>query len=265
MTDERTHEINCLADLDGRISFYPHSDPGNWTSAFWKIYDDHAVYYGEIRKEFEEVAIDEIGPCLERVPDEDVYPLVPDGVVLTTAPLDALSHDGLYVKRPALGDYHNAILHSAIRDVFLAEAQTLEQLSTTPHESIMAYKGCIVSDGRLRGIVLQRYRTTLANYVRSGENSVDVDAIMARLREAVDHLHKLGLAHNDLNPNNIMMDDEDMPVVIDLGSCQPEGGRLMSGGSPGWSKSTWVSVMEHDLMALEVVREWLGDPGSHVV
>ena len=41
---------------------------------------------------------------------------------------------------------------------------------------------------------------------------------MAALRSAVDHLHSVvGVAHNDLNPNNIMVVDK-MPVLIDFGT-----------------------------------------------
>ncbi|KAI1265431.1 kinase-like domain-containing protein [Xylariaceae sp. FL1019] len=264
MTDERIYDIKSLADLDGRIAFRTRIDTKT-VSAFWKIYNDHAAYYGEVPKPFEEVSMDEVIPSLKRVPDEDIYPLVPDGLTLTKAPLDTTSNPHLYIKRPALCNYHDSDFHSVIRDIFLAEAQTLEQVSKAPHENIMAYHGCLLDDGRLKGIVLTCYKITLADYVRSGDTPLDIDTVMTRLRSAVDHLHSLGLAHNDLNPHNIMLDENDAPIVIDLGSCQPAGGRLMSGGSVGWSKSTTVSVQEHDVLALGVIREWLVDPESHIL
>ena len=55
---------------------------------------------------------------------------------------------------------------------------------------------------------------------------------MKALESAVAHLHQLELAHNDINPSNIMVRDG-LPVLIDFGSCAPYGGRLQSLGSPG--------------------------------
>jgi serine/threonine protein kinase len=53
------------------------------------------------------------------------------------------------------------------------------------------------------------------------------------VQSAVQQIHSLGLAHNHLNPRNSMLNSEKMPDVVDFGSCQPFGGRLMSGGTPG--------------------------------
>lgn len=51
---------------------------------------------------------------------------------------------------------------------------------------------------------------------------VDKKQLFAQLESAVSHLHSLGMAHNDINPRNIMIKDGD-PILIDFGSCQPYG------------------------------------------
>ena len=62
------------------------------------------------------------------------------------------------------------------------------------------------------------------------------------LRVAQAYLHSLGLAHNDINPYNIMVREDGTPVLIDFGSCQPFGGRLQSLGSPGWYEEMFFHV-----------------------
>lgn len=53
--------------------------------------------------------------------------------------------------------------------------------------------------------------------------------------DGVSHLHSLGVAHNDLNPRNILLDENDRPVIFDLGSCKAFGEKLTEGGIPKWN------------------------------
>jgi len=68
-----------------------------------------------------------------------------------------------------------------------------------------------------------------------------------------------GLAHNDINPYNIMVKDYN-PILIDFGSCQPFGGRLQSLGSPGWYEIFFTSQAKHDTYSLKKLRGWLETP-----
>ncbi|TAQ86248.1 hypothetical protein B7494_g5414 [Chlorociboria aeruginascens] len=82
------------------------------------------------------------------------------------------------------------------------------------------------------------------------------------LESAVDYLHSLGLAHNDINPDNIMIKDG-MPVLIDFGSAQPFGKRLQSLGTEGWYEELFfTSEKKHDTYSLWKLREWLQNPDS---
>jgi serine/threonine protein kinase len=62
---------------------------------------------------------------------------------------------------------------------------------------------------------------------------------VAQLQSAVGYLHSLGLAHNDINPDNIMVKNG-LPILIDFGSCQVFGKHLQSLGTPGWCRETFL-------------------------
>ena len=110
--------------------------------------------------------------------------------------------------------------------------------------------------------MLTRYRATLDGWLRRGAQpeGFSARACMRDIRAAVGHLHALGYAHNDLNPYNIMVDDDDDVVVIDFGSCRPFGKRLMSTGTYGWIDEEFTtSEKRHDVAALDKIEKWLGD------
>ncbi|OBR09499.1 Serine threonine-protein kinase [Colletotrichum higginsianum IMI 349063] len=88
-------------------------------------------------------------------------------------------------------------------------------------------------------------------------------AFLGALESALAHLHNLGLAHNDLNPANILISETGMPVLIDFDSCRPIGQRLLhSRGTPGWTdeSDSWdTSEIRHDTFAIEKIRGWLDE------
>ena len=78
------------------------------------------------------------------------------------------------------------------------------------------------------------------------------------ITDATKHLHALGLAHNDINPANVMVRDDDTICVIDFGSCRPFGCRLITAGSYGWIDEEFTtSDLKHDEVALNKLRDWL--------
>ncbi len=87
---------------------------------------------------------------------------------------------------------------------------------------------------------------------------------MAALELAVSHLHSLGLAHNDLNPKNVVPNTDYMPVLIDFGSCQYIGRDMgPSRGTIGWTDEQepyTTSEARHDTFALKKFRTWLETP-----
>ena len=138
----------------------------------------------------------------------------------------------------------------------------MEQISKSPHPKIVGYYGCRVKRGRITAIFLELLDQTLTQYASTTDfQQLDKIKFVEALESAVDHLHSMGLAHNDINPDNIMVEDQ-MPVLIDFGSCQPFGERLQSLGTEGWYEELFFHSKEkHDAYALRKLREWLSRPG----
>ena len=64
----------------------------------------------------------------------------------------------------------------------------------------------------------------------------DKEAFMKSLGSAIHHLHSLDLAHNDLNPANILVAEDGTPILIDFGSARKIGEKLsMSRGTKAGS------------------------------
>lgn len=145
-----------------------------------------------------------------------------------------------------------------IPKVTLDEALIMEQISKSPHPNIVHYHSCRVRRGRVTAIVLERLEQSLTE-LASTPSFQDLDKIQAfsGIESAVEHLHAMGLAHNDINPNNIMIKNG-TAVLIDFGSCQPCGMHLESLGSPGWWDEPFnTSEKQHDIFSLGKLREWL--------
>lgn len=63
-------------------------------------------------------------------------------------------------------------------------------------------------------------------------------------KAGLNWLHSLGLVHDDINPKNIMLDDDGHAIIIDFDSCASSGTKSR-GGTPGWSTSPEVANDEH--------------------
>ena len=253
-------ELNFLSE-----EFDPESGEFQYTE-FAVIHDDVA-YFGQLNIPKLEISFQQLSSALNPIPDEEIFPAWPpaDGK-LTQAPETVPAN--IYVKRPSLALYsvfkeHN-VLH-LLSQGLMEEAQIMEVLSRHPHPNIICYYGCQVRRGRVTGLVLDRHPADLTNYLKNGMGTVDKEPFMEALESAVHHLHSLGLAHNDLNPKNILVNEARMPVLIDLGSCHEVGRNLTtSRGTKGWidedMKDYTTSEKRHDIYALAKIRAWLDKP-----
>jgi len=161
----------------------------------------------------------------------------------------------LYVKGPMLNTFFLGT--GCLPKLTLAEVQTLELLRQNPHPSIVRYHGCLTKRDLVVGIVFDRYSETLFQRLEQ-QRHFDIESCMSSITSAVTHLHSVGLAHNDLNPSNVMVDGDYRAVVIDFGSCQPFGEDLITAGTHGWIDEEFVtSAREHDETALIKVDSWL--------
>ncbi|KAK4702515.1 hypothetical protein P7C70_g3707, partial [Phenoliferia sp. Uapishka_3] len=143
------------------------------------------------------------------------------------------------------------------------EVATLELLKKHPHPSICEYRGCMVEEGFTTGIVLKDYPECLSY----SAGKVDHQMVLRDIGNAIQHLHSLGIIHNDINPGNIMLPaDDSRAVLIDFDSAIPEGYRFNSKDRRYTARFSLdvleVSERRNDLYGLERIRMWLEDPKS---
>ncbi|KAL2173070.1 kinase-like domain-containing protein [Thermothelomyces heterothallicus CBS 202.75] len=260
MSEEKRPVVSSLQDLTIMEAFDRGATESKYVT-FYLVTPEDELYFGQLFKKKKEITIEEYNSALEHVPDSEIYPEVPQGVALTIAPGD-LDDASAFVKRPGIACYESVKGTEFVPKGLLEETLIMEQISKTPHPNIIRYLGCRIHRGRITSIVLERLDHTLMQYVHEpGFAQLDKTKFVDALESAVAYLHSLGLAHNDINPYNIMIKDGGQPVLIDFGSCQPFGGRLRSLGTPGWYEEIfYTSEAKHDTYALNKLRTWLENP-----
>jgi serine/threonine protein kinase len=93
------------------------------------------------------------------------------------------------------------------------------------------------------GLCFEEYGTTLSDqanpgylnknmFLASGRTRVDKGTreSLAGVRDAVSHLHSLGIIHNDIKPENIMIVEMGRFILIDFDSCGLVGEALSTEG-----------------------------------
>ncbi|KAI0107459.1 kinase-like domain-containing protein [Nemania sp. FL0031] len=203
---------------------------------------------------------------VKHIPQDAYSPLIPPGS--TIAPL--LPVDQCYIKRPDLFSLTVDLSHP---NPILQELVVCELIRRHPHPNIATYHGCESTNGRVTGLVFERYAVTLLDklnpgalnksmFITSSDRAVTnklADRCMLGIEAGLRHLHALGLVHNDLNPNNIMISKDGRPVIIDFDSCRAFGADLglVKRTYEWYNPDVHVSVKTNDLDALAEIRVWL--------
>lgn len=220
--------------------------------------DGDEFYYAHTKRRYQ--SSDQIDPNnleLHPIPIEDIWP--PFSCDLTPAP-DPVPED-CYIKRPSLVCY-NETDNVRLSDLLLEEARTCEILKKHPHPNIAQYMGCVVQDGRITGLCFFKYDTTLAVRLNDLDRPVHQDKCCNAIKRGIEHLHSLGIIHNDLNPYNIMLKSDDTPVIIDFDSCRRDGDKLVKGGTMGWAdESVEYASPKNDYDGLKRIFEALKPVG----
>lgn len=197
------------------------------------------------------MSIEDVNNYLERIPGQAIYPETSSRITVVFNPA---AIDG-YIKRPKLTNF-KAEDAGLLHQLLLKEADAFELLRQHPHPNLVRYHGCLVKRGRIMGLVLHRCSTTLEKRMKEG------DITHFNKESWAKHLHTLGLAHNDLNPANIMLDEHDNATVIDLGSCKRFGEQLLTASTDGWVDEYFsTSEQRHDEAALKKIQAWLESDG----
>ena len=206
-------ELTSIQDLCCLCQDFEKSDTSDdkvVRTAFAAIDGDDNAYFGyKLGITISELSVDHVRECIKPLPNEEVYPQLLDGEGLTVAPDDVT---GLYVKRPAWAIYLDVKGTDFMARSLLQEAHIMEFLAKCPHPNIVRYHGCRVKGGRITGLALDTFEfahdlafAKLRPDLYKGR--LDRDLIISGVRSAIDHLHSLRVAHNDLNPANIMIGD----------------------------------------------------------
>ncbi|KKP01672.1 hypothetical protein THAR02_06218 [Trichoderma harzianum] len=198
--------------------------------------DDDKIFYCEINKPKADITFQEVTASLTRLPDGEIFPPWPQASITTKAPQHL--PPGIFIKRPQVKQYDNfvkfKVLH-LLREGLVEEAEVMEMLRSQPHPNIVEYHGCHVRRGYITGLVLDRLPYDLNSFLKSGQTIQDKEHFMESLRSASHHLHRLGWAHNDLNPSNVLVAEDGRPILIDFGSSRRIGEKLStSRGTKGW-------------------------------
>ncbi len=210
---------------------------------------DDEYFYAKTNQRMTRVSIVDVnGLDTTRIPADHIWPLANPEFTRAPDPLPSTS----YLKRPGLLYYGLDDLNCG--NQILTEVEACEVLKGYPHPNIAPYLGCIVKEGRIRGLAYVRFSVTLSRMLKDG-TPFDRGHCLCGIEAGVRHMHKLGLVHNDLNPSNIMMDG-DNPVIIDFDSCKRVGDELGSkAGTHGWTLNGQdYALRENDLYSLSKIR-----------
>ncbi|KKY27753.1 putative serine threonine-protein kinase [Diplodia seriata] len=201
------------------------------------------------------------------VPPSLIHPPF-DSTAFTRAPTPI--PDNWYVKRArTLFEYSpEKGIDVDVADVVQSEAKVCEVIKAAgPHPNVATYYGCEVSqaDGQgdelyITGLCFRKYRMTLEERLDDPWSwPLDVDKFMRGIKAGVQHLHSLGLVHCDLFPENIMMDENDVPVIIDFDCARPMGqGMSDKGTACEWTNPELTHAgPENDWYSVERIREFL--------
>lgn len=258
--------ITSILDLDFTAEAIDRETGAVQYTSFGKIQSDDGIYCGKIEKPTKDISFEEFTEALTKIPDEDIYPKFPtDGSIRVFSGPDKLPRH-LYLKGPRLFGYQVYNKNGVVHDIsahLIQEASVLETLCQIPHPNIIQYHGCRVERGLITGLVLDKKQCDVKHYIDTKAGpAIDEEAFTSALTSAVERLHSLGLAHNDINQENILLTEDQMPVLISFDFCRPFGEKLeFFRHAEGWidEGDSWVttSKTDRDFLYIEAIREYL--------
>ncbi|KAI9831652.1 MAG: hypothetical protein M1819_004718 [Sarea resinae] len=229
--------------------------------------DGDVIYFGQLNIPKRDLSFQQITSALSPIPDDQIFPQWPPSDMKATQAPEVLPAN-IYIKRPNLSMFdvfkEYNVLH-LLPQGLKEEVEAMEAICQHPHPNIIRYHGCQVRRGRITGLVLDRHPIGLRDYLKHEIGTINKELFMETLESAIHHLHSLGWAHNDLNPDNILINKAGMPILIDFGSAREIGQELStSRGTRGWIDGEMMdytkSEKRHDISALDKIRAWLDKP-----
>ncbi|KAH7087520.1 kinase-like domain-containing protein [Paraphoma chrysanthemicola] len=177
-----------------------------------------------------------------------------------------------YTKKLDLLDLGETLITSPwLRDITLREIQICEVLRLHPHPNVCHYRGVVVTQNLVTGLVFDRYAGTLADLIDSQSDShftitafpVDIPTCLAHVAAGLTHLHELGFVHCDIKPDNIFVDAANQRYVIgDFDAVHVQGDRLsLKCGTKGWvpedEDTDDLALKQTDWYSVHMLAEYL--------
>ncbi|KAK1861501.1 hypothetical protein I4F81_004085 [Pyropia yezoensis] len=144
-----------------------------------------------------------------------------DATIFTRAP-DTLGTN-VYVKTLGPLQIGDPVMCKEHQQYLESEALVYEVLKNSPHVHIVKYYGCVVKGTQVVGLAIEEHEEDLTIRCKQTDRPLDIDQVVRDVRAALKHLHGLGYCHNDVNPQNIVVSEDDRAVLIDFDACLTEG------------------------------------------
>jgi serine/threonine protein kinase len=166
---------------------------------FGIVYKARGIYFNEL------VAIKEYFPSSisERQPDD------------TIVPVDSASEE----------------VHALGLKKFVEEAKLLWNLSTpSRHPNIVSVRSLFEIHGSAYMVMDFEDGVSLSKLLKDGRrfNEASLTALVRPIAEGLERAHRVGVLHRDIKPPNILMGQDNRPVLIDFGSARFESGDATS-------------------------------------
>lgn len=188
----------------------------------------------------------------EPIPEPHLYPRWREGFKEAPTPLP----DDCYMKFTNPVDYDSDD-PDRLPNLLLHEIAIFERLAEHPHPNVCPYYGVVREGDYIVGIALRRFPADLGELAIE-KKPIDGYRVLSSIKSGIDHLHYLGLVHNDLNPGNVMVDADGNAVLIDFGLTAEEGSaKNPHFGTPSWFRPSAVSRKDDDYFALGKIAEFL--------
>ncbi|EKX47965.1 hypothetical protein GUITHDRAFT_61935, partial [Guillardia theta CCMP2712] len=135
-----------------------------------------------------------------------------------------------------------------MRKAFFREANNLFRIH---HRNVIELVGAMVVDEEGNPcflLVTELLRRPLTEYIEEtmkpaseSERRARGHVVMLGLAEGLAYLHSMRIIHRDIKPQNIMLDDKDIPKLIDLGLSKEKQSMVAPVHSAGGGTLDWMS------------------------
>ena len=106
------------------------------------------------------------------------------------------------------------------------------------------------AEGRIAAIMVMRrvHGVVLSEWLRSNPTDARRQKMADRLEKAINKLHAASVFHHSMNPENVMVEKGDVPVIIDYGNAQQTPERV-------WSSRRGVDERHADFWILDRIKD----------